>query len=41
MSEHPDVYSEPRGDGYTLVVANKKARRFINACFNWPVKSAC
>jgi hypothetical protein len=36
MSELPDVYAEQGDDGYTNIVANKKARRFINKCFDAP-----
>jgi hypothetical protein len=33
MSDLPDVYAEEGDDGYVTVVANTKARRFINKCF--------
>jgi hypothetical protein len=34
----PEVYSEPTDSGFVTIVANKKARRFINECFDSPLR---
>jgi hypothetical protein len=34
----PEVYSEPTDSGFVTIVTNKKARRFINACFDSPLR---
>jgi hypothetical protein len=36
MSDLPDVYAEQGDAGNIAIVANKKARRFINKCFDAP-----
>jgi hypothetical protein len=34
----PEVYSEPTDSGFVTIVANKKARRFINKLFDPPLR---